>query len=94
MRAHTQCFDPTVLRALIAQVDRVAVKSTTQVALRALREGMIFAEDLRTTKGLLIVSRGQLVTSRLRDRLVSFIHSGQISGDVTVTTSPASPLGK
>lgn len=94
MRAQARCFDPAVLEALAALVDEGSPETPIRVALRALREGMVFAEDLRTSKGVLIVSRGQLVTSRLRDRLHSFIETGQIPESVAVTAKLAEADGR
>ncbi len=85
MRANRRCFDPRVLNALDTVVkQRQTGEQELRISLHALREGMVFAEDLRNTRGTLIVACGQDVTPTLRARLEAFTASGQLPESVAV----------
>jgi CheY-like chemotaxis protein len=54
------------------------------VSVSRLEAGMIIDQDLRTQAGLLLVGRGQLVTSAVLARLANFSRCGAIEGTVRV----------
>lgn len=70
LRGRPGRYDPTLLDAFIAirsaTGQRRAIK---EVAILALQVGMVFAEDVRTKSGALLVSRGQEVKPGLLERL-------------------------
>ncbi|HRD66349.1 MAG TPA: response regulator [Candidatus Competibacter sp.] len=70
LRGRRGWYDPALLDAF------VAIRSTTgqrrvikEVAVLALQVGMVFAEDVRTKTGALLVTRGHEVTPGLLERL-------------------------
>ncbi len=46
--------------------------SVQELSLRELKVGMTFAEDVKSSTGLLLISRGQEVTAGLLERLSNF----------------------
>jgi response regulator RpfG family c-di-GMP phosphodiesterase len=59
-------YDPTVIDALNhVRGRRVPTPDTIAVKISELEPGMVFAEDLRTSSGLLVVATGQDVTPQL-----------------------------
>jgi response regulator RpfG family c-di-GMP phosphodiesterase len=81
-------FDPRILQAL---VESEAGKDQRQVHTCTLDQlspfGMALAEELRTTTGVLLVAKGQEVTSALILKLRSFLEKGAI-GHTVVVSSP------
>jgi response regulator RpfG family c-di-GMP phosphodiesterase len=82
-------FDPRILQAL---VESEAGKDQRQVHTCTLDQlspfGMALAEELRTTTGVLLVAKGQEVTSALILKLRSFLEKGAI-GHTVVISSPS-----
>jgi response regulator RpfG family c-di-GMP phosphodiesterase len=69
-------YDPAILEALACIREKPAQKNAVkELGLRELKVGMVFAEDMKSPAGLLLVSRGQEVTPGLLERLSNF--SGQ-----------------
>ena len=60
-------------------------KATRVVKTDELRNGMILAEEIRTTGGVLVVSKGQEVGDTLRQRLKNFAVQGTIPNSIRVT---------
>ena len=60
-------------------------KATRVVKTDELRNGMILAEEIRTTGGVLVVSKGQEVGDTLRQRLKNFSVQGTIPNSIRVT---------
>jgi len=80
-------FDPRILQAL---VESDAVLAQTEVHTCTLEElspvGMVLAEELRTTTGMLLVAQGQEVTAALILKLKSFLEKGAIGSNVAVSS--------
>lgn len=73
LRGRATAYDQELLQHFIAQ------KATTQraqevreIPLRALMEGMVLAEDVRATNGMLLMARGLKVTSGFIERTKNF----------------------
>ncbi len=49
-----------------------------ELTIREVRVGMVFGEDLKTSKGVLLIARGQEVTPALLERMRNF------SGDLAI----------
>ena len=77
-------YDPVVLEALEATVGFEEASEIKDLALKDLSTGMILAEDLLSTDGTLLVSKGQEVTTSLRERLKNFAQNGRITGTIKV----------
>ena len=66
-------YEPTVLEALAAAKRLVdTVVEIREIAFRAVRVGMVFAEDVRTSAGTLMVARGYEVTEGFVARAATF----------------------
>jgi len=83
LRKHSEWYDPDVLAALrgIGTEESFEIQ---EVGAEDLRPYMIVAEDVTTVDGALLVSKGQEVTTSMRQRLMNFAHSGQIEDPIRV----------
>ena len=77
-------YDPSVLESLEAVVGFDEAAEIKDLALKDLSAGMILADDLFSTDGTLLVSKGQEVTISLRERLKNFAQNGRITGILRV----------
>lgn len=89
LETRRDAYDPAVLEALrrvcgIAQ--RVA--ALREMYLTEVRVGMIFATDVSSPNGLLLVARGQEVTPGLRERIANFWYSFASSLHVQMIVLP------
>ncbi|CDM64096.1 HD domain-containing phosphohydrolase [Pyrinomonas methylaliphatogenes] len=85
MRRRGDWYDPVVVEALgeaIAQSERRF--TTKYVFLYELRPGMIIAQDIIATNGLLLIAQGQEVTPSLRMRLENFALRGGLEEPIKV----------
>jgi len=71
LREQARRYDPDVLNALEGVVELAETVVVRTVALEDLASGMTFAEDIRTTTGLLLVSKGQEATPSVCQRLIN-----------------------
>lgn len=78
-------YDPVILKAM-AQVSGGEAPSgkLKELALREVVAGMEFAEDVKTTRGLLLIARGQKITPGLIERIMNFPPSLGIKEPVRV----------
>jgi response regulator RpfG family c-di-GMP phosphodiesterase len=87
-------YDPTILKAMtqVSGSEAPGVKMK-ELPLREVRAGMEFAEDVKTTRGLLLIARGQKVTPGLIERIMNFPPSLAIKQPVRVIVAnqPESP---
>jgi response regulator RpfG family c-di-GMP phosphodiesterase len=73
MRGREGWYDPTVLEALVDSLGSAgAGAEVRELALKNVRRGMTFAEDVTTRGGLLLIARGQEVTEGLIERIHNF----------------------
>jgi len=69
MRAHATRYEPAVLEAFVALHPTRASIEGRALPLSSLEVGMTFAEDLKTSEGLLLAARGYRVTSGFVERV-------------------------
>jgi len=70
MRGRVGVYDPAMVDAIEACRSSKAQRTEVrEVRLMALRPGMVFAEDVRSTNGTLLVARGYEITERFVARL-------------------------
>jgi response regulator RpfG family c-di-GMP phosphodiesterase len=73
MRGREDAYDPTILESFVrlkgAATKRQEIK---EISLCAVRVGMVFAEDVRTKTGVLLVTRGYEVTPSFIERARNF----------------------
>jgi hypothetical protein len=88
MRSRRLWYDPTLLEAFagIRGADRPS-ETIREVPLRELIPGMVFAEDVRTLSGQMLVAHGQEVTPALAERIRNLSRDGGIHEPVKVTTA-------
>jgi response regulator RpfG family c-di-GMP phosphodiesterase len=84
MRGRSNCYDPEVLKAF-AQMQRVGSqkKGFREMAISAVREGMVFAEDVRLANGTLLAARGYEVTAGFVER-ARYFRADYVKGPVRV----------
>jgi response regulator RpfG family c-di-GMP phosphodiesterase len=79
MRGRKGWYDPEILQVFAAMRGNPDDKSQMlELTIREVRVGMIFGEDLKSSKGLLLIARGQEVTPALLERMRNF------SGDLAI----------
>jgi response regulator RpfG family c-di-GMP phosphodiesterase len=92
LRARTGRYDPAILDALQRQRgDQQRDGSVMQLPLHQVQAGMIFAEDVKTRSGLLLIARGQEVTPSLVQRIKNLALTSKISDPVLVILPPQIP---
>jgi response regulator RpfG family c-di-GMP phosphodiesterase len=85
MRARTGWYDPALLDALARlRGDRPRDTAVMRVSLPSVQPGMIFAEDVKTRSGLLLIARGQEVTPSLVQRITNLALNSKINDPVMV----------
>ena len=78
LRERTGQYDPEILGALEELVGFAEAYAPREVALNELTTQMILAEDVRADNGALLVSKGQEVTTSIRQRLMNFARNGRL----------------
>lgn len=92
LRGRTGCYDPALLEALAGIRCGPAAESGSvvkELSISSLQTGMVFAEDVKTSKGLLLVARGQEVTPSLTERIRNFSRAMQIKEPIRVIVPAA-----
>jgi hypothetical protein len=70
LRGRAGWYDPEILDAFAELPSiREADVDVFDLPLRSLQPGMVFAEDVKTTTGVLFIARGQEVTATLLERI-------------------------
>lgn len=78
-------YDPDVLQDFVSwQREDLLTRRTRELTLGELRVGMMLAVDVVTEHGVLLIARGQLVTSRVMDLIHKYWVSQPIRGQVHV----------
>ena len=73
MRGRVGWYDPQILEAFSAMRGNSQEKlQMLELAVRDVKVGMVFGEDLKSSKGLLLIARGQEVTPALLERMRNF----------------------
>jgi len=93
IRNDAHLYDPAVVDALEAVVKAETHYESQVVRLVELRAEMILDEDIKTSKGLLLVSKGQEATNSLRARLVNFAKTMPIQEPIRVLVPIKEPAG-
>jgi response regulator RpfG family c-di-GMP phosphodiesterase len=76
LRGRTGWYDPGMLQAFAEMLGHAnQAGKVVEARLRDLRIGMIFAEDLTSRTGMLLIARGQEVTPSLLNRIRNFSES-------------------
>jgi response regulator RpfG family c-di-GMP phosphodiesterase len=84
LRGKTGRFDPALTDRL-AQICSVSAPTPFRVAPNKVKNGMTIAEDVQSTKGILLVCRGQAVTSAIERHLQHFHELGTLTDPILVT---------
>ena len=94
LREHTEWYDPDVFAALEAVAGIEERCELREIRLKELVVGMSLAADVRTAEGIIVVAKGQEVTSSLCARIKNFARQRTIEEPIRVlvranSTSPA-----
>ena len=84
LRGRVGWYDPDVLAAMEVVIGFEASLEIREIGIRDLTGQMILAEDITTTDGTLLVSKGQEVTASLRQRLRNFARRRRIEEPIRV----------
>ncbi|MFN3534514.1 MAG: HD domain-containing phosphohydrolase [Desulfatiglandales bacterium] len=89
MKLRPERYDPMVFEALEEFVVGAQGEEVTEIEvnLEELKEGMVLAEDIRTKRGQLLLTRGNTVTATLIERLKNFSMSVGIKEPIIVYRS-------
>jgi response regulator RpfG family c-di-GMP phosphodiesterase len=73
LRSRNGCYDPILLEAF-AKLQGSGKQEILihELKLRQIEVGMVFGEDVRSSRGLLLIARGQQVTPGLQERVRNF----------------------
>ncbi len=85
LKARAGWYDPVVLARLAHRYEEDDEAPIQEVQLGEVGPGMIFVDDVRTTDGVLLVSRGHEVTESLVSRIHTFWAGLSVAGPVRVT---------
>lgn len=77
-------YDPAVLQALEKTMQSEGEIKSVLINIESLKEGMIFAADVHTTEGLLIVCKGQEATPSAQKRLLTIFENGGLGDSMKV----------
>lgn len=77
-------YDPKILKALAEVTPECEQMESRNCQILELTAGMVLAEEIRTSTGMLVVARGQEITYALVERLRNFWHREAIAGTVLV----------
>jgi response regulator RpfG family c-di-GMP phosphodiesterase len=92
MCTRTGSYDPAILEALASlRRGKPCDTAVLRVPLQAVQPGMVFAEDVKTHSGVLLIARGQEVTLGLVDRIKNLALNAKINAPVLVLV-PALPV--
>lgn len=83
LKARSERYDPQVLEALEPIVANDFGIRASQVSVKELEKGMVFAADVRSVHGQILVAKGQEVTPSLCWRLLNF--AGKVQEPLLVT---------
>ncbi|MDB5970586.1 MAG: hypothetical protein JWQ90_3036 [Hydrocarboniphaga sp.] len=90
MRGENQVYSERALMALTAARGRAGVvREVRSIPLAALRTGMVFAEDVKLSTGVLFVARGLEVTQGLIERIAS-LRPGAAKSHIRMVVSAGS----
>jgi len=95
MRARTGWYDPAMVEDIARlQSDKPRDATVMKLPLHAVGPGMVFAEDVKTRSGLLLIARGQEVTPSLVERIKNLTLNSTITDPVLVMlpSPPSIPL--
>lgn len=84
LRERAGWYDPAAVDALSKELEGQIRVEIHSVAVDGLCDGMIFAEEVRSTSGLLLIAKGQNVTHSLKLRLRNIVTNGGLTGPVRV----------
>ncbi|HEY1097434.1 MAG TPA: HD domain-containing phosphohydrolase, partial [Myxococcota bacterium] len=84
MRGREGAYDPAVLAALKQVAGRMAGEEVRELALSAVRVGMVFVDDVRLVAGGLLVAHGYEVTQGFLERVRNFA-AGSVREPVRVS---------
>lgn len=84
LRERAGWYDPAVVDALGDGLEAEMRQEIHSVAVGELTKDMIFAEEVRSTSGLLLIAKGQHVTPSLKIRLLNIVGNGGLTGPVRV----------
>ena len=91
LRGRVGWYDPAILEAMAEFRKSEPRAEVRELPITHLQAGMILAQDVRTTKGILFIARGQEVTpslqAKLRNLAQSF-HSGELIRVIIGTAKP------
>ncbi len=93
LRSRTGVYDPVLLDLLCGIREGGQEADIQEVALNEVRPGMIFAQDVKTRRGGLILARGQLATPGVIERLNNFSLTVGVQEPFRVILREARPAG-
>lgn len=84
MRTREGWYDPSVLEALTRIVDLKSTEEISFVNVEELTGNMILADDVKTTSGMLLISKGQEATPSIQMRLLNYKHTRGVREPIKV----------
>lgn len=84
-------YRPEVLQALTDTLQHLSILRPEEVDVSMLMTGMVVDQDVVLRNGLLLLRKGHEITSLIRESLLSFVTTGQLTGKISVLLPSATP---
>ncbi|HEC31892.1 MAG TPA: response regulator [Deltaproteobacteria bacterium] len=84
MKKREEWYDPDILSVLPSVISEEEAVRIKEVDIEELNTSMVLAEDVKTTKGVLLISQGQEVTPSLIRRLKNFAQTVGVKEPIKV----------
>ncbi len=92
LRSRGGWYDSVLLKELAEIRGSSAAKDDAkEIALRDVHPGMVFVEDVKTVRGLLLIARGQKVTLSLLEKIVNLSPATRVQEPVRVIVPSSAP---
>ena len=88
LRGRAELFDPDLMIRL-SKICKAAVPVVFKLAPDKIYAGLTIAQDVQSTKGILLVCRGQQVTQAVRRHLQNFYELGTLTAPILVSSHGA-----
>jgi len=92
MRSRAGWYDPILVEAF-GRI-RWKTSATGEIPLKMVQIGMVFAQDVRTPGGVLLIARGHQVTNSLLERILNFSSDVSRQRVRVITGTAAEPRGQ
>ena len=84
MKSQGSCYDPQILEIIERVIESDGDLETKEISVTQLAADMVIAKDLYTASGVLLIGKGQVISSPLIERLINFWKNNEIPEKISV----------